>query len=57
MEIDRALRGIKTGGRQKGTKNRKTVLLEEKGRKTLAEVIWWWEGHGQWWEGQTLRHF
>jgi hypothetical protein len=31
--------GIKTGGRQKGTKNRKTVLLEEKGRKTLAEVL------------------
>jgi hypothetical protein len=31
--------GIKTGGRQKGTKNRKTVLLEEKGRKTLAKVL------------------
>ena len=31
--------GIKTGGRQKSTKNRKTVLLEEKGRKTLAKVL------------------
>jgi hypothetical protein len=29
----------KTGGRQKGTKNRKTVLLEEKGREALAEVL------------------
>jgi DNA-binding PadR family transcriptional regulator len=31
--------GHKTGGRQKGTKNRKTVLLEEKGREALAEVL------------------
>ena len=29
----------KTGGRQKGTKNRKTVLLEEKGREALAEIL------------------
>jgi hypothetical protein len=33
------VQGIKTGGRQKGTKNRKTVLLEEKGRKTFAGVL------------------
>jgi hypothetical protein len=31
--------GFKTGGRQKGTKNRKTALLEEKGREALAEVL------------------
>jgi hypothetical protein len=29
----------KIGGRKKGTKNRKTVLLEEKGREALAEVL------------------
>jgi hypothetical protein len=31
--------GFKTGGRKKGSKNRKTVLLEEKGRELLAEVL------------------
>jgi hypothetical protein len=31
--------GHKTGGRQKGTRNRKTALLEEKGREALAEVL------------------
>jgi hypothetical protein len=31
--------GHKTGGRQKGTKNRKTALLEEKGREALAEIL------------------
>ncbi len=31
--------GIKSGGGQKGAKNRKTMLLEEKGREALAEVL------------------
>jgi hypothetical protein len=31
--------GFKTGGRRKGSRNRKTVLLEEKGRKALAEAL------------------
>jgi DNA-binding PadR family transcriptional regulator len=31
--------GFKTGGRKKGGRNRKTVLLEEKGREALAKVL------------------
>jgi hypothetical protein len=31
--------GCKTGGRKKGSRNKKTVLLEEKGREALAEVL------------------
>jgi hypothetical protein len=31
--------GIQNKRSPKGTKNRKTVLLQEKGRKTLAEVL------------------
>jgi hypothetical protein len=31
--------GMKTGGRKRGTKNKKTVLLEQKGRKALAKVL------------------
>jgi hypothetical protein len=31
--------GHKTGGRRKGTKNRKTVLLEAKGREAFAKVL------------------
>jgi hypothetical protein len=29
-------RGIKTGGRQKGTKNKSTILLQQRGREALA---------------------
>jgi hypothetical protein len=32
-------RGLKTGGRQKGSRNKKTVLLEEKGQEGLAKVL------------------
>jgi len=31
--------GFKTGGRKKGSRNKKTVLLQEKGREALAEVL------------------
>jgi hypothetical protein len=31
--------GFKTGGRRKGSRNRKTVLLEEKGREALANAL------------------
>jgi hypothetical protein len=32
-------RGFKTGGRQRGSRNKKTVLLEEKGREALAKAL------------------
>jgi hypothetical protein len=32
-------RGFKTGGRKKGSRNKKTVLLEEKGREALAKAL------------------
>jgi len=32
-------RGFKTGGRKKGSRNRKTVLLKESGREALAKAL------------------
>ena len=31
--------GYKTGGRKKGSRNKKAVLLEEKGREALAKAL------------------
>lgn len=32
-------RGFKTGGRQKGSKNKKTLLLEQEGRAIIEEAL------------------
>jgi hypothetical protein len=32
-------KGFKTGGRKKGSRNKKTVLLEETGREALAKML------------------